>query len=91
MLLDANQILPGPGQYDIDQCLGKKTSVANLTNSPGWSIRKPTVRPDGFVTIAMYKEEQRRHSNASRKERESTVSSVELEPSKVSLHRFQDF
>ena len=47
---------PGPGNYEIDQGLGKKTGISQFTNAPGWGIKAPST--ENFASLAAFKVER---------------------------------
>lgn len=90
---------PGPGNYQIDQGLGKKTAISQFKNSPVWKIGKPKT-VDCFATLAHFKKEFCSSRPASRYNKDqnqrprsrSNNSSIERMSSiDVPLHRFVDF
>ena len=47
---------PGPGNYEVDQGMGKKTGISQFTNGPSWGIRAPS--SENFKSIAQFKVER---------------------------------
>lgn len=55
---------PGPGNYQIDQGLGKYTGVSFFQNSPSFGFSKPKTMPGSFASIANFKK-LRQHNTIS--------------------------
>ena len=86
---------PGPGNYEIDQGLGKRTGVAGSTNGPSWGIKAPSAES---TSIAQFKvdrliaHQSHQRSLSRGDDNYSSERQIErLEPNDVALHRFVDF
>ncbi len=50
---------PGPGNYQVDQGLGKYTQVSLFQNSPSYAFSKPqTVAASNFASIVNFKKQR---------------------------------
>ena len=84
---------PGPGKYQVDQGIGKKTNVAGFQNSPSWVLSKPQSVPAGFVTIEHFRNEcsETNLRNNSRSPSATAKSIGRVSMTDLAKHRFFDF